>query len=100
MIRTYNYTEIAAQIIDDDEEALKEFQREKINGYIGRWSALESLTVEDATYYMYEHDTYGDESCYLVVKYVDEQPVAVYETYDSLLQCLEDEEIIEVIWDR
>ena len=99
MTRIYNYTEIAAQIIDD-EEALKEYPHEKINGYDGRWSALEFVALEDATYYMYENDTYGDETCYLVVKYVDEQPVAVYETYDSLLQCLEDEEIIEVNWDR
>lgn len=99
MIRTYNYTEIATQIVDD-EEALKEYQHEKINGYTGRWSALEFVALEDATYYIYEHDFYGDETCYLVVKYVDEQPVSVYETYDNLLQCLEDEEIIEVIWDR
>lgn len=75
--------------LTDDEE-----QGVEIDSYSGRWSAFEKIILEDATYYIYEHDTYGDATCYLVGEFYDDCMVEVYETYDNLIQCLIDEDII------
>ena len=76
-----------------------EYQHIKIDGYIGRWSALQKVEIKGKTYYIFEHDYYGDETCYLVVRYgmisyTKPGIVEVYETYDGLIQCLIDEDII------
>lgn len=79
----------------------REYQNVKIEGYIGRWSAFEKLEIDDKVYYIFEHDFYGDATCYLVVRYAVANYTKVeiaelYETYDGLVQCLIDEDIIEV----
>lgn len=86
-----NYYSIVRDVERDEE------QNVKIDGYRGKWSAFEKIELDGAVYYIYEHNTYGDETCYLVVCYVDEAPIDVYETYDGLIQCLVDEEIIDVM---
>lgn len=72
----------------------EEEQSVKFDGYKGGWSALEKTVIGDATYYIYEHDVYGDETCYLVVEFIDDMPMRIFETYDGLEQCLIDEEVI------
>jgi len=72
-------------------------QNVRFSEYIGRWSAFEGLELDGATYYIYESNRYGDETCYLVVKYIDNMPIDIYETYDGLIQCLIDEDIISVV---
>ena len=74
-----------------------EKQHERFSEYIGSWGAFEKLDLGDATYYIYEHNKYGDETCYLVVKYINDMPIDIYETYDNIIECLIDEEIIDVI---
>ena len=74
----------------EDEE-----QSVEIEGYTGRWSAFEKLETADSIYYIYENDRYGDLTCFLVVRWADGMPIEVYETYDSINQCLMDEGIIE-----
>ena len=83
---------------DYAEDVIDEFQHIEINGYTGKWSALEKIYMEqfDCWYYIFEHDFYGDETCYLVCKVEngllsDDEP---FETYDGLIQCLVDEDII------
>ena len=83
------------------EDVNREYQNVKIEGYTGRWSAIQKLEIEDKVYYIFEHDYYGDETCYqvCVVRYRIGNKIAVselYETYDGLVQCLVDEDIIEV----
>lgn len=83
------------------EDVNREYQSVKIEGYTGRWSAIQKLEIDDKVYYIFEHDYYGDETCYLVVRYAVTNYTKVeiaelYETYDGLVQCLIDEEIIEV----
>ena len=84
--------EVLFEVMDvaEDEE-----QSVEIEGYTGKWSAFEKLITENATYYIYENDRYGDSTWYLVVGYADGMPIEVYETYDNIIQCLMDEEIIE-----
>lgn len=83
------------------EDVNREYQTVKIEGYTGHWSAIQKIILDDTAYYLFEHDYYGDETCYLVcvVRYRVGNKIAVselYETYDGLIQCLIDEEIIEV----
>lgn len=68
-----------------------------IVGYTGKWTALEKITVNEMNYYLFEHDTYGDCTCYLVTE-TDNNDIIynVYETYDGLIDCLIDEDIIEI----
>lgn len=76
--------------VKNDEE-----QSVEIDGYTDTWSAFEKVETDDTTYYIYENDKWGDMTCYLVVGYADGMPIVVYETYDNIVQCLIDEEIIE-----
>lgn len=71
-----------------------EEQNVKIYGYTGKWSAIDKAECDGAIYYLYEHNTYGDETCYLVGQWVDGILMNIYETYDGIEQCLTDEEII------
>ena len=85
---------------------ISEAKKIKVDGYRGFWSVVDSL----GGYVMLEHNTYGDEMCYLVVwagdialitrlnsrtgeretiPHVDES-VVVYETYDDIQTCLKD----------
>ena len=66
----------------------------KIDGYKNRWSAFEKAEVNGIAYYIFENDFWGDMTCFLVVGFADDSPVEIYETYDSLEQCLIDEDII------
>ncbi len=95
MIRNYSY------YYDKMEDVNREYQSVKIEGYTGRWSAIQKIKVDDKLYYIFEHEYYGDETCYLVavVRYADANRIAVaelYETYDGLIQCLIDEDIIDI----
>ena len=88
-------------------DALKSEKRIKVEGYVGFWSVID----DHEGYVLVEHNTYGDETCYLVFKAKNfewkeftlksgEQITApfvsttVFETFDDIITCLEDEEII------
>lgn len=75
-------------------DVFDEEQNVKIEGYSGRWSALEKTEYDGAVYYWYENNRYGDATCYLVCEWVDGILMQVFETYDGLEQCLIDEDII------
>ena len=101
MINTYEQFQNRLEDVKDV------FQSVKITGYIGRWSAIQSIWLDNnAKYFLFEHDYYGDETCYLVVRFkniYDENGMdigitkhEIYETYDGLVDCLIDEEIISV----
>jgi hypothetical protein len=83
-------------------------KRIKVEDYKGFWSVIDSLNG----YVLLEHNTYGDETCYLVVKAKDfeykaftlksgekviipffSKLVNVFETYDDIETCLDDEGI-------
>ena len=81
----------------------------KINGYYNKWSVIDTYKG----YALMENNTYGDETCYLVVKVKDNVQDKEYtkksngekivlptimevvcETYDGIEVALEDEGII------
>lgn len=76
--------------INENEE-----QNVKIDGYKNTWSAFEKLETENGTYYIYENDKFGDLTCYLVCLVSEETILEVYETFDDIITCLEDEGIID-----
>lgn len=99
MIRNYSYYWDKLEDVNDI------FQSIKITGYTGEWSAIQSIWLDNnAKYFLFEHDYYGDETCFLVVRFkniYDENGMdigitehEIYETYDGLIQCLIDEDII------
>lgn len=57
MFRNYSY------YYDKLEDVNREFQSVKIEGYTGRWSAIQKIEIDDKVYYIFEHDYYGDETC-------------------------------------
>lgn len=63
----------------------------KIKGYIGMWSAIDSAEIDNKIYYLMENNTWGDETCYLVI---DENKNVICETFDDIETALEDEGII------
>ena len=94
-----NYENYYNKVVDVNAE----YQHIKIDGYIGRWSAFQKVKIKGNTYYIFEHDYCGDGTCYLVgylvvrygmISYTKPGIVEVYETYDGLIQCLIDEDII------
>lgn len=81
----------------------------KVAGYNGSWSVIDNFKG----YVLLEHNTYGDETCYLVVRASDFEwrqfrlrnnevvnapyfslNTIIYETFDDIKTCLEDEGII------
>ena len=91
-------------------EILKKARKIKVENYIGLWSVIDDLNG----YVLLEHNTYGDETCYLVAKANDftlkdfikksteekvkipflPETATIFETYDGIEICLEDEGII------
>lgn len=67
---------------------MKERQNIKIEGYIGKWSAIDNYGNR---YYLMEHNYYGDETCLLVI---DRNNKVICETYDDIKTALKDEGII------
>lgn len=65
-----------------------------IDGYTNTWSAFEKLETNEGVYYIYENDKWGDMTNYLVCLVADETILEVYETYDDIVTCLEDEDIL------
>lgn len=80
------------------EEVKNELQSIKIPSYVGKWSAFEKCIIENREFYIMEHDYYGDMTQYLVIecKYIKDMLCFfnVFETYDDIVTCLQDEEII------
>ncbi len=73
----------------------KTFESVQISGYRGRWSEFDSYIVHDGTeYVILEHDTCGDENCYIVCRVDGDDLVFVCETRDDILTALKDCEII------
>lgn len=78
----------------------------KVKGYRGTWSVIDECDawtdIDVMTrWLMLEHNYYGDETCYLVIEdtAVNWKPNNVYEgivfeTFDGIETCLEDEGII------
>lgn len=70
---------------------MKEMQNIEVKGYVGKWSAFDKRSFNGTTYYLLEHNYYGDETCYLVV---NSDMTFIEETYDDIKICLEDLEVI------
>ena len=90
-------------------DCLKAEQRIKVFGYKGFWSVIDDLNG----FVLLEHNTFGDETCYLVTRASDFEwrqvtlrngdifnvpyfsaTTYIYETYDDIQTCLEDEGLI------
>lgn len=69
-----------------------EYQAVRLDEYTDTWSAFEKLITDDDTYYIFENDFWGDETCYVVTHQENLEPIC--ETYDDIVTALEDEEII------
>ena len=86
---------------------LKEAKAIKVKGYVGAWAVIDDMNG----YVLLEHNTYGDETCYLVAKakdYINKAFVKkatgekvilpyieeAYETYDDIETALEDYDLI------
>ena len=89
---------------------LKKQEKIKVENYIGAWTVIDDMDG----YVMLEHNTYGDETCYLVAKAEDfmwkdfikksteekiklaylPETATVFETYDGIEICLNDEGVI------
>lgn len=67
---------------------MKTKQNMKIEGYSGKWSAIDSYDK----YYLMENDYYGDETCYLII---DNTNTVIAETYDDIKTALIDEDLIK-----
>lgn len=83
-----------------------EFQSIKIEGYRNLWSAFDTEERDGSRFYIMENDTYGDETCYLVITEPDEpktvslksggsvmyvpESCVVCETYDDITTALDD----------
>ena len=80
------------------EEVKNEMQSIKIPEYVGKWSAFEKCMVDNREFYIMEHDCYGDMTCYLVIEcvFINDKTffLNVFETYDNIVICLQDENII------
>ena len=63
----------------------------KIPGYTNRWSSIDEYKIGEKTYYLMENDTWGDETCLLVITPDFKE---IYETYDDIETCLTDEGIL------
>ena len=72
----------------------EEEQGISIEGYTNKWSAFEALETDEEVFLIYENDRYGDLTCYVVIGYINGQPVDIFETYDNIVQCLIDEEVL------
>lgn len=59
----------------------------KLEGYKGRWSQITFTVRDDKIYYLFENDTWGDETCSVVTD-SDLNPIG--ETYDNLENALDD----------
>ena len=68
------------------------YQAVRLDGYTNTWSAFEKLITDDDTYYIFENDVWGDETCYVVTHQENLEPIC--ETYDDIVTALKDEEII------
>ena len=90
----------------------EELQEVHIEDYRGYWGEIDRLTHNNTTYVLFEHNTYGDETCYIVAKLCPisetrhvtikdknyvliEKDDIVDETFDGLVQCLYDCGIID-----
>lgn len=89
---------------------LKSEKNIKLANYYGCWSVIDDYRG----FVLLEHNEYGDETCYLVVKASDfewkefikkstgekvllpyfSDKCSVYETYDDIVTCLEDYEVL------
>ena len=55
------------------------------------WSSIDSAEIDNKIYYLMENNTWGDETCYLVI---DENKNVICETFDDIETALADEGII------
>ena len=74
------------------ERVKNEYQAVRLDGYTNTWSAFEKLITDYNTYYIFENDIWGDETCYVVTRQENLEPVCA--TYDDIVTALEDEDII------
>lgn len=70
---------------------MKDYENLKLEGYTNKWSAIDSMEVKNKVYYLMENNTWGDETCYLVI---DENKNVICETFDDIETALKDEGII------
>lgn len=76
------------------EEVKTEYQSIFIPNYLKRWSAFEKAIVNNRTFYIMENDIYGDLTQYCVIEIKDNNIINVFDTYDDIVTCLKDENII------
>lgn len=84
------------ELVEDEEYKIErvkdEYQAVRLDGYTNTWSAFEKLITDCNTYYIFENDVWGDETCYVVAHQESLRPIC--DTYDDIETALKDEEII------
>ena len=85
--------EVEPNKLQENSNNMKDFSNGvKIPGHTNTWGEIDSITLKDGkTYHLMENEKYGDETEYLVI---NDDMTEVYETYDDILTCLADEDII------
>lgn len=82
------------KVIDEyDASKDEKLQGIRLRDYRNKWSAIDHMKVNGVDYYMFENDTYGDETYYVVTPNINEGPF--YETFDDIETCLRDEGVLE-----
>lgn len=76
-------------------------QKLKVEGYVGSWGEIDRKEINNTVYLLLEHNTYGDETCGLVITLPSDSSIShipeeniICETFDGLEQALTDEGII------
>ena len=59
-----------------------EIENQKIKGHIGTWYGINQCEYRDKTYYLLEHETYGDEAAHLIVD--EDMNVIVDDSWNSI----------------
>ena len=67
-----------------------------IQGRTNRWSAVDKREHDNITYLLFENDTYGDETAYIICTWDGTQWIEICETYDDIETALSDEGIVHI----
>lgn len=65
-----------------------DIDHQKIKGHVGTWYGIGQHTRDGKTYFLLEHETYGDAAAHLIVD--EDMNVLVDDSYDSFLGDLDD----------
>lgn len=60
----------------------KDIENQKIEGHIGTWYGIDEMEFEGETFYLLEHEEYGDEAAHLIVN--ENMEVVIDDSWNSI----------------